>query len=44
MIFRTMPDEHKNLKHPITYWIGEGGSWLLQHVVSYSWAESLIPF
>lgn len=43
MIFRAMPDEHKNLKHPVTYWIGEGGSWLLQRVVSVLAATGVTP-
>jgi CDP-diacylglycerol--glycerol-3-phosphate 3-phosphatidyltransferase len=43
MIFRAMPDERKNLKHPVTYWIGEGGSWLLQRVVSVLAATGVTP-
>lgn len=43
MIFRVMPDEHKNLKHPVTYWIGEGGSWLLRRVVSVLAATGVTP-
>jgi CDP-diacylglycerol--glycerol-3-phosphate 3-phosphatidyltransferase len=43
MIFRAMPDEHKNLKHPVTYWIGEGGSWLLRRVVSVLAATGVTP-
>ena len=38
-----MPDEHKNLKHPVTYWIGEGGSWLLRRVVSVLAATGVTP-
>jgi CDP-diacylglycerol--glycerol-3-phosphate 3-phosphatidyltransferase len=30
-----MPDNGRETNHhPITYWIGEGGGWLLKHVVS----------
>ena len=43
MIFRAMPDEHKDLKRPITYWIGEGGSWLLRRVVSVLAATGVTP-
>ncbi|MGA8366971.1 MAG: CDP-alcohol phosphatidyltransferase family protein [Candidatus Acidiferrales bacterium] len=38
-----MPDEHKDLKRPITYWIGEGGSWLLRRVVSVLAATGVTP-
>jgi len=43
MISGAMPDEHKNLKHPVTYWIGEGGSWLLRRVVSVLAATGVTP-
>lgn len=33
----------KKLKHPITHWIGEGGGWLLRHVVSGLAATGLTP-
>ena len=35
--------ERKELKRPITYWIGEGGGWLLQHVVSGLAATGITP-
>jgi CDP-diacylglycerol--glycerol-3-phosphate 3-phosphatidyltransferase len=33
----------KKLKRPITHWIGEGGGWLLRHVVSGLAATGLTP-
>src|SRR5271154_5131815 len=38
-----MPTENRDLKRPITYWIGEGGSWLLRHVVGFLAATGLTP-
>jgi CDP-diacylglycerol--glycerol-3-phosphate 3-phosphatidyltransferase len=43
MIFDEMADEHKELKRPITYWIGEGAGWLLRHVVSGLAATGITP-
>ena len=38
-----MENDHKDLKRPITYWIGEGAGWLLQHVVTGLAATGLTP-
>ena len=38
-----MASEHKDLKRPITYWIGEGAGWLLTHVVTGLAATSITP-
>ena len=38
-----MTSENRDLKRPITYWIGEGGSWLLRHVVGFLAATGLTP-
>ena len=38
-----MGNEGKELKRPITYWIGEGAGWLLQHVVSGLAATRITP-
>jgi CDP-diacylglycerol--glycerol-3-phosphate 3-phosphatidyltransferase len=38
-----MDSSAKNLKRPITHWIGEGGGWLLRHVVSGLVATGLTP-
>src|ERR1700681_3326179 len=35
--------ERKELKRPITYWIGEGGGWLLTRVVSGLAATGITP-
>ena len=41
--FRQMENDRKDLKRPITYWIGEGAGWLLQHVVSGLAATGITP-
>lgn len=38
-----MDNERKETKRPITYWIGEGGGWLLRHVVSGLAATGITP-
>src|ERR1700732_2923491 len=38
-----MANEQIERKKPITYWIGEGGGWLLRHVVSGLAATGLTP-
>ena len=38
-----MENERTELKRPITYWIGEGAGWLLQHVVSGLAATGITP-
>jgi CDP-diacylglycerol--glycerol-3-phosphate 3-phosphatidyltransferase len=38
-----MEKHRKSLTRPITHWIGEGGSWLLRHVVSGLAATGLTP-
>src|SRR5271163_4358063 len=38
-----MEKERTELKRPITYWIGEGGGWLLRHVVSGLAATGITP-
>jgi CDP-diacylglycerol--glycerol-3-phosphate 3-phosphatidyltransferase len=38
-----MENERKETKRPITYWIGEGGGWLLRHVVSGLAATGITP-
>jgi len=38
-----MGKSRKDLKRPITYWIGEGAGWLLQHVVTGLAATGLTP-
>lgn len=38
-----MENNRKSLTRPITHWIGEGGSWLLRHVVSGLAATGLTP-
>jgi len=38
-----MENERKDLKRPITYWIGEGAGWLLQHVVTGLSATGITP-
>ncbi|MDE3168685.1 MAG: CDP-alcohol phosphatidyltransferase family protein [Acidobacteriota bacterium] len=38
-----MTTSGKNLKRPITHWIGEGGGWLLRHVVGGLAATGLTP-
>src|ERR1700683_5382821 len=38
-----MSTDDKNRKRPITYWIGEGGGWLLRHVVSGLAATGVTP-
>ena len=40
---RAMNDGHKPQGKPITAWIGEGGGWLLRHVVSGLAATGLTP-
>src|SRR5271163_2488245 len=35
--------ERKELNRPVTYWIGEGGGWLLRHVVSGLAATGITP-
>jgi CDP-diacylglycerol---glycerol-3-phosphate 3-phosphatidyltransferase len=41
--FLKMGNEHKDLKRPITYWIGEGAGWLLQRVVTGLAATGITP-
>jgi CDP-diacylglycerol--glycerol-3-phosphate 3-phosphatidyltransferase len=38
-----MESEQNERKRPITYWIGEGGGWLLRHVVSGLAATGITP-
>lgn len=38
-----MENDRKSWTRPITHWIGEGGSWLLRHVVSGLAATGLTP-
>src|ERR1700678_1577450 len=38
-----MATERAGRKRPITYWIGEGGGWLLRHVVSGLAATGITP-
>lgn len=38
-----MEDSAKEQKRPATYWIGEGGGWLLRHAVSALAATGLTP-
>jgi len=38
-----MENEQNERKRPITYWIGEGGGWLLRHVVSGLAATGITP-
>jgi CDP-diacylglycerol--glycerol-3-phosphate 3-phosphatidyltransferase len=38
-----MSNEGKSVKRPITYWIGEGGGWLLRHIVDALAATGLTP-
>jgi CDP-diacylglycerol---glycerol-3-phosphate 3-phosphatidyltransferase len=38
-----MDAQQKSQKRPITYWIGEGGGWLLRHVVSGLAATGITP-
>lgn len=38
-----MDTDQKPQKRPITYWIGEGGGWLLRHVVSGLAATGITP-
>jgi len=38
-----MANASNEARHPITYWIGEGGSWLLKHVVSGLAATGITP-
>src|SRR5271155_558681 len=38
-----MENEQLERKRPITYWIGEGGGWLLRHVVSGLAATGITP-
>jgi CDP-diacylglycerol--glycerol-3-phosphate 3-phosphatidyltransferase len=41
--FRQMRNDRKDLKRPITHWIGEGAGWLLQHVVTGLAATGITP-
>src|SRR5580704_967178 len=41
--FQPMATEQPGRKRPITYWIGEGGGWLLRHVVSGLAATGITP-
>ena len=41
--FEAMETDRKEQKRPITYWIGEGGGWLLRHVVSGLAATGITP-
>jgi CDP-diacylglycerol--glycerol-3-phosphate 3-phosphatidyltransferase len=38
-----MQNDRKDLKRSITYWIGEGAGWLLQHVVTGLAATGITP-
>jgi CDP-diacylglycerol--glycerol-3-phosphate 3-phosphatidyltransferase len=38
-----MESPHTDRNRPITYWIGEGGGWLLRHVVSGLAATGITP-
>jgi CDP-diacylglycerol--glycerol-3-phosphate 3-phosphatidyltransferase len=38
-----MESEHHSTSKPLTYWIGEGGGWLLKHVVSGLAATGITP-
>jgi CDP-diacylglycerol---glycerol-3-phosphate 3-phosphatidyltransferase len=38
-----MQNDRRDLKRPITYWIGEGAGWLLQHVVTGLAATGITP-
>ena len=38
-----MTNGQKEQQRPITYWIGEGGGWLLRHVVSGLAATGITP-
>jgi len=38
-----MTNEQKEGGRPITWWIGEGGGWLLRHVVSGLAATGITP-
>src|SRR5260370_33555110 len=38
-----MENEQNERKRPVTYWIGEGGGWLLRHVVSGLAATGITP-
>jgi CDP-diacylglycerol--glycerol-3-phosphate 3-phosphatidyltransferase len=38
-----MDNDRRDLKRPITYWIGEGAGWLLHHVVTGLAATGLTP-
>jgi CDP-diacylglycerol--glycerol-3-phosphate 3-phosphatidyltransferase len=38
-----MEREHHSTSKPLTYWIGEGGGWLLKHVVSGLAATGITP-
>lgn len=38
-----MDNDRKDLRRPITYWIGEGAGWLLHHVVTGLAATGLTP-
>jgi CDP-diacylglycerol--glycerol-3-phosphate 3-phosphatidyltransferase len=38
-----MESDLKDLRRPLTYWIGEGAGWLLQHVVTGLAATGLTP-
>jgi len=42
-MIQSMENERKETKRPITYWIGEGGGWLLRHVVSGLAATGITP-
>jgi CDP-diacylglycerol---glycerol-3-phosphate 3-phosphatidyltransferase len=43
MILEAMEEKPKEQNRPITYWIGEGGGWLLRHVVSGLAATGITP-
>ena len=38
-----MDNDRKELNRPITYWIGEGAGWLLQHVITGLAATGITP-
>ena len=41
--FRVAPNNRSELKRPVTRWIGEGGGWLLRHVVGGLAATGVTP-
>jgi CDP-diacylglycerol--glycerol-3-phosphate 3-phosphatidyltransferase len=43
LLLTPMGNDRSELRHPATYWIGEGAGWLLRHVVSALAATGLTP-